>query len=207
MMALENRTQAGFSMIELMTGIAIGLFLLTGITGVFVANQITAQAKRNLDEVHESLRFVNMTLSRVIRQADDVTSNSTAALLEIESERPFGSPDMRDCAGALIPVTDHSPAATPPLPPLPPPQINRFYVENGQLMCRTVDLVTHLLAPGIMSVTFAYGADSNNDDRISAAEYVATPANWGDVRSVRVTLRFSEIRQESFVVTLRSKAF
>jgi type IV pilus assembly protein PilW len=198
MMALKNRTQAGFSMIELMTGIAIGLFLLTGITGVFVANQITAQTKRNLDEIHESLRFVNMTLSRVIRQASGIDPSSTSSELRVNFSSvppasppvPSDPPALRDCIGA---------AQSGP---------NRFYVENGQLMCEASNpspSVSHLLAPGIAAVTFAYGADTNNDGRLSAAEYVATPANWGDVRSVRVTLRFSEIRQESFVVTLREK--
>jgi len=56
-----------------------------------------------------------------------------------------------------------------------------------------------------------YGIDSNADKRVADSEYVASPADWSKVTSIKVTMTLSTDTgssglEQSFVATLRKKA-
>lgn len=61
--------QAGFSLVELMIGLVIGLFILLGVVLVYVSSARTTATNEALSRVQESGRFGLYFLSRSIRQA------------------------------------------------------------------------------------------------------------------------------------------
>jgi len=73
----HEHAQHGLSLLELLIGLMIGLFLVGGVGAVYLSVRQTHQVKQQLDEAMEALRFGSYTLSRLIRQADAVHAVGT----------------------------------------------------------------------------------------------------------------------------------
>lgn len=63
------RQQSGFSLIELMVAMVIGLFILLGVVMVYISSLRSQTTSEAVARVQESGRFANLVLSREIRQA------------------------------------------------------------------------------------------------------------------------------------------
>ncbi|PSL15849.1 type IV pilus assembly protein PilW [Marinobacterium halophilum] len=63
------RRQAGFSLIELMIGLTIGLFILMGVVMVYVSSTRSQAASEALARVQESGRFATYLMTKEVRQA------------------------------------------------------------------------------------------------------------------------------------------
>ncbi|MDD3518148.1 MAG: PilW family protein [Chromatiales bacterium] len=169
--------QHGLSLVELMISLALGLLLLGGVIHVFMASQQTSRTNTQLNDAQESLRFAADTLVRVIRQGDGIDSASSQTTLRV---RYTGGAGTRDCLGQDTggTVTDE------------------FTLVDGELRCTTTNGplagTSTALLTGVDAFSLQYGADGNGDGRISdlsgSSEYVAAPADWDAVRSVRITL-------------------
>ena len=61
--------QYGFSLVELMVGLLLGLFLIGGVTGMYLSSKQTYRINENLSRLQESLRFSLEFMSRDIRMA------------------------------------------------------------------------------------------------------------------------------------------
>lgn len=57
----------GFSLVELMVALAISLFLLLGITQIYLGSSATNRAQEGLSRVQENARFANSLLNREMR--------------------------------------------------------------------------------------------------------------------------------------------
>ncbi|MDX9701377.1 MAG: prepilin-type N-terminal cleavage/methylation domain-containing protein [Rhodocyclaceae bacterium] len=195
----DARYGRGFTLVELMLGMVLGLFLMGGIMSVFLSNQATSTAKQALDRSQEHLRFGAHTITRMVRQAGGVESGSDGSTLVIQVRR---RPDTPDCGGP-----GNAQAGT-----------NTFYIDNGGLLCRDVEGVEHVLFRAVGSLVFEYGRDANDDGLIASGEYFGaadvggwTESEWSEVRSVRTRLELNEAQNDTsrtlrFVATLRSKA-
>ena len=91
--------QKGFSLIELMIALVIGLILIAGVLQVFVGSTVTYSMQSGLSKIQENGRFAMSFLSRDLRQAGytGCTSNSTFANT------------LRDASGAIpsfLDITD-----------------------------------------------------------------------------------------------------
>jgi len=75
--------QSGYSMVELMVAIAVGLFLTAGIVQIFVANKQTYRAADASARIQENARFALEILARDIRMAGYLGCAATA--LEIDN--------------------------------------------------------------------------------------------------------------------------
>lgn len=64
-----NRTQKGFSLIELMIAMVIGLVLLGGVLGIFIATQQTNRTQDAMSSVQENGRLALEILARDIRES------------------------------------------------------------------------------------------------------------------------------------------
>ena len=75
------KNQKGFSLIELMIALVIGLILIAGVLQVFVGSTVTYSMQSGLSKIQENGRFAMSFLSRDLRQAGYLgcTSNSTFA--------------------------------------------------------------------------------------------------------------------------------
>lgn len=67
--ANRNNQQRGFSLIELMIAMVIGLFLLLGVIQVFVGSRMTYQVHEGIGRIQENGRFAIEILSRQVRKA------------------------------------------------------------------------------------------------------------------------------------------
>jgi type IV pilus assembly protein PilW len=77
--------QKGFSIVELMVALLLGLFLVSGVTGMYVSSKQTFRMTDNLSRLQESLRFSLEFMSHDIRMASYLpcrtTINNTNALV------------------------------------------------------------------------------------------------------------------------------
>ena len=70
-------SQRGFTMVELMVALLLGLVLIGGVINVFLTSGQTLRVNQNLSRVHENARFAIEMFSREIRQAGMVPCGST----------------------------------------------------------------------------------------------------------------------------------
>lgn len=181
MVSIKTHHQKGFTLIELMISMLIALFLLSGVISAFVANQKTVSTKTTLDNSQEALRFSANTISRVVRQADSLSSTSNNSQLVVSFT---GATGVKNCLGQTIAGT----------------QTDTFTYSNNQLFCNNTALVGD-----INGVSYLYGVDSNSDGIVSNSEYTATPTDWTKVNSVRVSMSLSNGKTTAFTATLRNK--
>ncbi|MGI1669562.1 MAG: PilW family protein [Neptuniibacter sp.] len=80
-MSKRNVKQKGFSLIELMVSLVIGLIVVAAITQVFVGSKVTYSMQSGLSKIQENGRFAMAFLTRDLRQAGytGCTSNTTFA--------------------------------------------------------------------------------------------------------------------------------
>ena len=67
-MKLKNK-QNGFSIVELMVALLLGLFLVSGVTGMYISSKQTYRMTDNLSRLQESMRFSLEFMSQDIRMA------------------------------------------------------------------------------------------------------------------------------------------
>lgn len=177
----KNKFKNGFSLIELMIALLIGLFLMGGVISVFAVNQKTVATKRDLDNTQEALRFISNTVSRVVRQADSISSTSTGAQLVLSFT---GATGLKNCLGQVVAGV----------------QTDTFTYAANELLCNNTTLVGD-----VNGVSFLYGVDANSDGMITNAEYIAAPTDWTKVMSVRMSVMLTNGKTNSFTSTLRQK--
>ena len=64
------RYSRGFTLIELMVALVLGLLMIGAVIIVFISNQQTAIAKQELDRAQEAFRFASHTIMRVVQQGE-----------------------------------------------------------------------------------------------------------------------------------------
>lgn len=181
----QTTRQHGLTLIELMVAMVIGLFLIGGVIGVFVANQQTSNTKQQLDRAQENFRFGSQTLMRVIRQGTGIDAASTGTELIVDFA---GGPGTHDCVGTT--------AGGP----------NSFRVDGqSRLVCTDSGGVDHVLIADVAAIDISFGIDANDDGLIDNDEYVAHTdvADWTQVGSVRAALTLANGQQLPFTATMR----
>lgn len=174
--------QAGFSLIELMIAMLLGLFLLGGVLTVFASNQHTAQLKQRLDGAQEAVRFGSYTISRLVRNADVFTADSTSSRLVLRFP-----PDIMN-----VPGCTHA------------------NIVGGQVLTLSVNNVSRRLvcdsstiALGVVAARFEYGfldasgawVTSSPDDSATTSVKVAMSVQPDDEFSVQEVVFVATIRQ------------
>ncbi len=180
-MIMKKRSQKGFTLIELMIAMVIGLFLMGGLISAFATNQKTVSTKRDLDNTIEALRFISGTVNRIVRQADSISSTSTTSQLAVTFT---GATGLKNCLGQVVNGV----------------QTDTFTYANNQLFCNGTALVGD-----IAGMTLLYGVDANSDKVISNAEFIAAPSDWSKVDSVRMSIILTNGKTNTFTSTLREK--
>lgn len=179
-------TARGYSLVELMVSLAIGLFLVAAVAAVFISTRQTSQVKQELDGAMEAFRYGSYAISRHIRQAGSVDS---------EGDDGNGNPFLRinrgdgfNCEGAasgnVIEI--------------------KLDEDKSELTCRTDLNSAQTLLSSVASADFECLLANSNGQLFVGACSTATTA-------VRVTIgiRHSESAApdvQSFVVALRSRS-
>lgn len=81
MMKLYWTRQTGLTLVELMIALTLGLVLIAGVTGVFIANQTTYRVNEALSSMQENARIAFQLMARDIRSAgfSGCTNNGSVA--------------------------------------------------------------------------------------------------------------------------------
>jgi len=185
-----SRTSRGFSLVELMVALALGLVMIGAVVTVFVSNQESARIKQELDRAQEAFRFASHTIMRVVQQGEIQAPQSSQDLLVVEVSPAVGH---RDCVGRTIGAGFiHT--------------TNTFFIDAaGQLQCRvvsvstvpannTTEVVTIVTGLDAARTAFTFGTPSIgstgywSDNALWVLPPGNPPINWANVRSVRVHL-------------------
>ena len=215
--AHPQHQQRGFTLVEIMVAIAIGLLMMAGILQISEASKESSRLQRNMGFVQENIRTAMEMLGRDIRQAGYYEDNNPAARI-LTAPSPF--------VGASAPTTVTTAAVTADGGGAENDQItityesdtdclgqdtfnvgeeadnhfavNHYFINNERLMCRgNGNTSAQPLVEGVESMQILYGENTDGDPR-SANRYVkpadpADPTNTADldnVVSVRIALRF-----------------
>lgn len=187
--------QAGFSLVEMLVAMALGLLILLAIASIYVGSRQTFRMQDDNARLQETGRYALEVLGRSIRQAGfwnmpispvatatafggtAITgTNGAAGAADTLTVQYDGLTGDRDCEGNAL-------AANAVVQ-------DAYRLNNSELQCDgnadgTVD--HQALVSDIEDVQILYGIDTNNDQ--SADQYSALPANWNQVVSARVCVQ------------------
>ena len=174
--------QRGFTLVELMVAMVIGLILTLAALQLFLTNQRTFALQQALAELHEDGQMVTRYMAADIRQAGRGSAGAIPPVVVADSSN--GANDVLSIHywGTATCAGDEYAGET---------EIqNTYSVSNGVLQCRsertntTVDLVS-----GVESFQVLYGLDTNGDGALGVTEFV-TAADL-DADSIIVAIRFA----------------
>jgi type IV pilus assembly protein PilW len=202
--------QRGFTLVEIMVAMTIGLLMMAGILQITLANKESSRLQRNMGFVQENIRSAMEFLARDVRMAGHyINDNPNALILDEDAPVPFlnvsaativtSTPVTADGGGAnndQITLTRESNTdclgqATPPDANGNQFAINHYFISNQRLMCRGNTSAAQPLVDGVESLQILYGENTDGNP-LSANRYVQ-PDQVDDMKnvvSVRIAMRF-----------------
>lgn len=222
--------QQGFTLVEIMVAITIGLVMMAGIMQISMANKESSRLQRNMGYVQQNIRSAMDLLTRDIQQAGFYDKTSPTANLTVPSApspiAPFlnvvpatvatGAAVTADGGGNnndQITLTYQTSTEIPNhcLGAAPPASdngfiINHYFISNQRLMCRGNSDPAQPLVDGVESLQILYGENTDGNPR-SANRYVQAHqvGNMANVVSVRIGMRF--ISRESVRPTTDTNSY
>lgn len=206
-MPAHSRRQAGLSLVELMVAMTLGLFLILGVTQMYLdgstRTRYFAGQSENLDNARYLQQVLDARLSRAGYRRQPSARMSIAfpaqskngcsfaagqALVRVDANtlclryQPRDAADT-DCTGASLASV---PGLTTPYATFSPSNdvVEKIGLASGQLSCNG-----SVLADNVAAVHFDYGVDTGTDENArQVAKYVASPGSAQTVRSLRYTL-------------------
>jgi type IV pilus assembly protein PilW len=211
-------SQRGFTLIELMIALLIGVFLLGALLTIVQTNRAVFGNQSQLAQLQDSERMAMTMIADVVQQAGyfpDPTTNTLGGTLTPVA--PFtaagqafygtytasvpgdsisvrymtaGGDGILNCSGLSNPVGGPNKL-----------YVNTFQVSNGQLVCNMNGTTYNLVSgvgnnSGVTNLTILYGvktnagAIGNNVDTYLNASQM-TVANWSNVLTVMIELTFT----------------
>jgi len=213
-----GRSARGFTFVEIMIAIALGLFLIGGLLTLVQAMRRTATNQSGLSQLQDNERMAMQLITDVVQSTGYFTNpvfNTAAGEFPAFTYGPavftyagqglvgnVGAPDIittrYETAGTT--VGDNAINCTGNSSTVPAKWVNQITVTNNNLTCtlwvNAGQPTTVALVPGITGMTVLYGvqtgqgAASNSADTYLDAVGVSAGNYWASVKSVQVTLTF-----------------
>jgi prepilin-type N-terminal cleavage/methylation domain-containing protein len=193
------RHRKGFSLIELMIAMVLGLLIIGAVGTVFISAQQSFRVKTNFEEAQEAFRFASHVVNRLVQSSESIIQpGSTGTELRIQLR---GGPGIFDCTGQAI--TNEAVVVNNAI----------FRGTDGSLRCDPnagapgtavgagVPLVSRVAA-----VTFRYADLPDNQAPLALASpshFKTPPVAWNNVRSVRTTITMDSGLETFFTSTSR----
>ena len=179
--------QNGFSLIELMIAMVLGLILIGGVVNVFLASSQTYRLQEAMFRVQESGRFALDIMLRDLRDAgfQDLLDLNNSRDVSITAVQGFqvGAPPANVVAGVTSEILS-----------IPPNAANSgggvaYYVAPDAGGQSTLFRNANAVVEGVENVAFTYGVDTNSDREPDAYLSVAAvgATQWSDVVTVRAS--------------------
>ncbi|HEV7356638.1 MAG TPA: PilW family protein [Steroidobacteraceae bacterium] len=211
----KNRSlpgERGFTLLEILIALTIGLFLLGALLIIVQTNKTVFGNQNQLSQLQDGERMALMMMSDVIQSAgyfpDPTVNTQTSTLTAVA---PFGSGESISGTFSAAPPGDTISVrymtaggdgilnCSGQSNPLGGPNtlfVNSFQVVAGQLVC-TMNTVPYNLVNGVTSLNLLYGVKTsvatvaNDVDTYMDAQQVTAAALWGSVITVMVRLTFA----------------
>lgn len=195
-------TQTGFSPVEMLVGLAIGLLLVMGISEGVSRQRLNARVQEELSRMEDAGRFALYALARSIRQAGFRPNDSTPQTAPFAADGTFQEDAVLGPSGSgtgaasasilrlryrgLIDGTQtNCLGVTPKTTTI---QTEQWSLGQGSLQCTAMG-TTQPLVPSVEDLQFTLGLDSDGDGNAEQQLPPAAVQSWADVISVRVYLR------------------
>jgi type IV pilus assembly protein PilW len=209
---MSNRQHRGFTLVEILVALLIGVFLMGALLTIVQANRSAFGNQNQLAQLQDSERMAMTMMADVIQSAGyfpNPTSNTLS--LSLTASPPFavgqsisgtysagapgdtiavrymtaGGDGILNCSGQSNPTGGPNTL-----------YLNSFQVLNGQLIC-TMNGTQYNLVNGVTNLSILYGVNTgagtsgNNVDTYMNATQVTTAGLWGSVISALVQLTFT----------------
>jgi type IV pilus assembly protein PilW len=196
--------EQGFGLIEIMISLFISLFLLAGLSTIFIGTRQTFIAQGGLAQMQNNQIMARNIIGNVVQSAGYFSSplintTNTALPAQIVAHPMAGNINffvgqvlsgVRVNAADSIAVRSLGAMDCTGNTDTNNPVVSIFTVSNNNLLCSVNGQTSQSLVSGVASMTLLYGVDPAGSG--SATQYM-TAANvpaWSSVRSVMVTLNF-----------------
>lgn len=204
-MDAKNR---GFTLLELMIAMTIGIFLLGALLVIVQTNKTVFGNQNKLSQLQDSERMAVMMMSDVIQSAGyfpDPTVNTQASALTavapflsgqaIAGVHTAAAPNDQISVRYMTASGDNilNCSGRPNTSGANTLYVNSFQIINNQLVC-TMNGTAYNLVSGVTNLQILYGIKANlvtvanNVDTYMTADNVAS---WGNVITVMITLTFT----------------
>jgi type IV pilus assembly protein PilW len=204
--------QQGFTLLEILIALTIGLFLLGALLIIVQTNKTVFGNQSKLSQLQDGERMALMMMSDVIQSAgyfpDPTVNTLTSALTAVA---PFGSGEAISGTYSVAPPGDqvfvrymtaagdgilNCSGQSNPTGGVNTLYVNSFQVLNGQLVC-TMNGTQYNLVSGVTNLSLLYGvkanvaAPANDVDTYMNAQQVTAAGLWGNVITVMIQLTFT----------------
>jgi type IV pilus assembly protein PilW len=224
---IGKRIQAGFTLLETLIGLTIGVFLLGGIAVVLLVTRQNFNAQAGMGQLQDDQRIAVNMLVNVVEHAGyfyNPTAQTAANAFALTApyvnagQSVSGTSGTGTAADSVIVRYWQSPAggstadfmedcngatntgATAVL------SVNTFTLDSqNQLTCAVGGNAAKPLAAGISSFTVMYGVDFNNNKSVDAylPASAMTAAYWALVGSVQVSIGFTNPLDKTRTITVK----
>jgi type IV pilus assembly protein PilW len=178
---MRSHKQSGFSLIELMIAMVLGLVLVGALINTFISSNRTYRVQEGLAQSQESARFALEILGQELRMAGyDLPRGQTYLESKGMADAASITEVLDTCNSEILRVVDHGAIAAD----------RYFYIApDGQSGINTLYINGQPSVEGIEGIQFTYG-ESDGDDLNSVISYSdsANVSDWGNVIAVRINL-------------------
>ncbi|MDY0331221.1 MAG: PilW family protein [Thiomonas sp.] len=211
--------QRGLGLVEVLVGLAIALFLLSGLAAIFAAMLQSSQTRNALSDLQQRQLLAATILSKTLQQSGyypNPTASTAADMLPASTTSapsPFGSAAQglvatassvtnrfvapaNDVTDSVINCQGGSNTTNAPVT-----YTNAFSVDTDQdeLQCSLDGAAAQPIVDGVTSMHLLYGvdtllgaaSDAKSVNRYVPADNVAANGGWNAVKNLRITLCFA----------------
>jgi type IV pilus assembly protein PilW len=210
-----SRDERGFTLIELMIALVIGLFITAGLVTLVQAMKRTTTSQTGLSQLQDNERMGMSLIANAVQSAgyypNPLLNTSTTFFTAISTpvtlaagQSMSGSANATAALGDVITLRYTTAGADNVLNCAGTTSATQktwtatFSIDaNSNLQCSLYDGTTTVLVPlvaGVTKLQVLYGVQTNATALFNSADtYLAAASvtNWGLVRSVKVTLTFA----------------
>lgn len=206
--------QAGFTLIEFMLAMAMSLFVVLALSGIFIHIKNAFFGQNNLGSIHENQRVAITSLTNTIQLAGHMVAPQSAStqdtVFKPDHRKLFAAGQFIALSGNELSVRFQTAQGDGLMNCLgasntdQPLQIvtNTFSFDEKQqtLTCTATDNVSSrsasvVIASHITQIRFSLGIDADGDFSTDyyAASLPVNDSRWDSVQSVRIEMQFSNL--------------
>lgn len=175
-----QQQQGGFSLVELMIALVLGLVIVGAVINAFLSMSQTYKVQDALSRSQESGRFALELISQELRMAG-FTNTAQRALIGFPQGTTTGLPTganvINTASSEILFIDGHDSGGGFAL----------YVAPDGQSGIPTLYAGGQALVEGVASLIFSYGLDTDNDFQVDAFRPSSTAGiDWNQVVAVRV---------------------